>query len=665
MKINVFQGNGEIDLPTPEGIAARWFFIKAGCGNTTPAAVLPFGRISACPFTGGYPTGYGNHKPNSHSRPPKLEDDRIYGFSHIHQSGTGAMGYYYNYLIVSPCYAECSRSVLSNEKAVPGYYSCDIPDIHCELTTSRYVAYHRYTFAKNGGRICFDFTNNGIRIPDNERRTVSDIHCEKVNDNTLNVAFTAEGVRLYFAICGDGIFTSFDQNSAEFIPKNRTCVMRVSLSLRSFENANEFLTDRDDFDTTKNKAAAIWEKALSRISIESDEKTEEIFYSNLYHSLVKPADFSGESFIYDIDAPFCADFNTFWDMYKSALPLIFLTDKGMSVKITETIMTVCETLGRIPNSWGLNRNYTDCDGQARMLGCYTLMTAYHFGIPMDSDRMLECIKTDLLADNKTDFTIDRHCKNYSWTLDMSECCALAERLANKLGKTDLATVFSSYARVWEDVYDKQTGLMKDESDYYEGSCWNYSFRPHLDMDRRIEIAGGNERFVSLLDKFFGYGAEPVIQPTNPFDKTPVCEGEKLGRFEGFNNESDTEAPFSYVYANRPDRMREIIRAGMKYMFTTGKGGLPGNNDSGALSSWYVWNALGLHPLAGFDYVFVTSPIVKSALVSLSSGNTLKINVSGEGVQVLSAKFNDREVTDCRIPLSELMQGGTLEFTLRL
>ncbi|MBS7361211.1 MAG: hypothetical protein KIG24_02625, partial [Oscillospiraceae bacterium] len=57
--VNVFQGCGEIDLPTPAGIAAKWFFIKAGCGNTLPAATLPFGAMSVSPYSGGYPTGYG------------------------------------------------------------------------------------------------------------------------------------------------------------------------------------------------------------------------------------------------------------------------------------------------------------------------------------------------------------------------------------------------------------------------------------------------------------------------------------------------------------------------------------------------------------------------------------------------------------------------------
>ena len=95
--VNVFQGTGEIDLPKPEGVAARWFFIKAGCGNTSPAACLPFSAMSVSPFSGGYPTGYGDHMPNSFARPVHFPAGKgLLGFAHLQQSGTGAIGFYYN-----------------------------------------------------------------------------------------------------------------------------------------------------------------------------------------------------------------------------------------------------------------------------------------------------------------------------------------------------------------------------------------------------------------------------------------------------------------------------------------------------------------------------------------------------------------------------------------
>ena len=141
---------------------------------------------------------------------------------------------------------------------------------------------------------------------------------------------------------------------------------------------------------------------------------------------------------------------------------------------------------------------------------------------------------------------------------------------------------------------------------------------------------------------------------------------KLGRFEGFNNESDTEAPFSYIYADRHDRTCEVVRAGMKYMFSTGRGGLPGNNDTGALSSYYVFAALGLFPVAGQDLFLIGSPFVSKAVVELFNGNVLTItaaNCSEENIYVESVKFNGRELDGFKVPASELLRGGKLEFVM--
>ena len=122
--VDVFWGNGEIDLPKPEGIASKWLFRKAQCGNTHPHACLPFWKMSCGLYTGGYVTGRGNHKPNFCGPVEKFEAN-VKGFSHLHQSGTGAIGNYYNYAITSPMFGELREiSVeLDFEEATLGYYS--------------------------------------------------------------------------------------------------------------------------------------------------------------------------------------------------------------------------------------------------------------------------------------------------------------------------------------------------------------------------------------------------------------------------------------------------------------------------------------------------------------------------------------------------------------
>lgn len=666
--VNVFQGCGEIDLPKPEGIAAKWFFIKAGCGNTSPAALVPFGAMSVSPFSGGYPTGYGNHCPNSHSRPAKFSDgEKLRGFSHLHQSGIGAMGYYYNYAIVTPMYDSSDElRIPENEYAEPGFYSCKLEDIKCELTASEHTAFHRYSFGKTDGKIKIDFSNNGLIIPNVELEKVYELEVKKHDDFTVTASAVIEGIKLYFAVKGN-VKCEVEKSCAYFnLDSEKTGELRVAISLRSFEKAFAFLCETSDFDETKKCAYEKWNRQLSKIKINADEKIKEIFYSNLYHSFVKPADRSGESFIYKDDGVFCLDFSTLWDMYKTALPLVFLTDKEMGEKIVETLLKVGEELGQLPNTFGINDRYLLHSQQARMLGDYVLLTAYRYGYDIDANRMLKVIEDDIFADNKKDFTVDGKCGSNTWMLDMADGCALAAEAARENGNEELYKKLLPLSLQWKNAFDPETGLLSEDSDYYEGTLYNYSFRQMVHMDERIQLAGGKENFVKLLDKFFGYGQPDTVQPTDPFNYEPVAEGIKLGRFEGFNNESDTEAPFSYVYADRHDRVCEIIRGGMKYMFTTGRGGLPGNNDTCALSSYYVFNALGLFPVAGQDLFIIGSPVIDEAEIQLFTGKTLSIKVnnnSDENIYVKEVKFNSEPVEKFMIKASKILQGGTLEFTM--
>lgn len=667
--VNVFHGTGEIDLPKPEGIAAKWFFIKAGCGNTSPAAVLPFGAMSVSPFSGGYPTGYGDHKPNSHSRPAHFDfGKKLIGFSHLHQSGTGAIGYYYNYAVTTPAYKNSEyRRDFFNEYAEPGYYSCVIEDIRCEITVNQKTAFHRYTFGKNNGKVTIDFSNNGLIIPECENKKVFNLKLKQIDKNTISASAVIEGIKIFFAAKGNSE-CRIDGGKAIFsVPENLISEIQVSVSFNNSDTALNNISDIFEFNIVRDNAYKIWNNKLGLIRAEfNDERLYEIFYSNLYHSFIKPSDWYGESFVYDKNSPFMTDFATLWDMYKTALPLIFLTDKDTSESICETLLKLGETLGHLPNNFGISDQYNQHSEQARMLGAYALITAYRYGISMDPYRLLNVIKTDINADDKSDFTTFGRCKSHTFMLDMADACALAAEIAAENGNKQLKESLMPLAAQWKKVYNVNAGLLEDDCEYYEGTHYNYSFRQMYNMDERIIIAGGKEKFIKLLDDFFGYGKDDVIQPTDPFNYKPVEEGIKLGRFEGFNNESDIEAPFSYIYVDRHDRTCEIIRAGLKYMFTAGRGGLPGNNDSGALSSYYVFNAVGIYPIAGRKYFHISFPLIKNCSIQLSSGKQLLIEVidnSDENIYVKEVYFNNKRITDFKLSADEIFKGGKLQIVM--
>ena len=668
---DVFHGCGEMDLPKPEGIAATWFFIKAQCGNTSPSATLPFGKMNAGPFSGGYPTGCGDHLINCSGRPRRFAaGKRLLGFSHLCHSGTGAVGYYYNYAVVTPHAGEVRargrRFVVTSERGEPGYYAADLEGVACELTVDPLRALHRYAFPEGGGVLSVDFTNVGL-TENHGKSAPEQPELHIIDERTAGLSGIFHGVKLYlaarcFSPCAVSPWQDGGRLGADFSASGRKVLLAVAISAHSMEKAVSFLGATMDFDRARTEAYRTWNDALSRIEIDADDSLKRIFYSNLYHSLVKPCDWGDDGFLY-AGGPFMTDFITLWDMYKTQLPLVFALYREPGQRIAESLLRTGESLGFLPNSLGLSSDYAHESKQARTLGAYALLSACHMGLVDDPHRMLGVIEQDIFSPGKRDFTEAHHCASHTWTLDMADACAYAAWLAEDIGEPETARRLAPYGKLWATAYDPMTGLLSADSQYYEGTLHNYSFRPCAYMDERIALCGGSEKFVRALDKFFGYGARPVKQPVTPGG---VARGIRLGRFEGFNNEPDMETPYSYIFAGRHDRTCEVVAAGRKYIFAAGRGGLPGNNDSGGLSSCFVWNALGLFPVAGRDLFLIGTPGVREARLLLSSGRVLEItaNSSGEkSIYVDSVRFNGEEKRHFMLLAKDLMQGGTLAFTM--
>jgi putative alpha-1,2-mannosidase len=221
-------------------------------------------------------------------------------------------------------------------------------------------------------------------------------------------------------------------------------------------------------------------------------------------------------------------------------------------------------------------------------------------------------------------------------------------MAREMGETAAAERFERVAALWVNVIDPETGLLRDGERFYEGTKWNYSFRLMHDMQARIGMAGGKEAFAALADRFFGF--------VHPEDDSSCC-------FEGFNNETDMESPYVYHFAGRHDRLSEVIHAGLAYMFTEGRGGVPGNNDSGGLCSCYLWNALGVFPVSGQDLMVIGSPRVREATLRLGSGKELHIKKTGRGIYVKSAALNGKPLETLCFSAREMMRGGELKLTM--
>lgn len=668
-----FYGCFESKLPQPTGIAAKWFWLKAQVGNCHPGAARPFGMVSACAYTGGYSSGYGPYWINSNALPPRLmEPDamKALGVSHFQQSGTGYIDEFYNYCIVTPCengvLPRYARLALGAEKAVPGYYACDLGSTKTELTVTKRAAAERFSFSGERGTLVFDLLLNGLVKGSAPLAPLGKL----VSLHFLNDGFDCVSdytLRLYVSVrCekAENIRALPDGRAA--FDTGKTADVFLGFSFSSAEKAarNCLEAQKKGFENTRAEARAAWEERLDAIQIDAGDGFKKLFYSNYYQSLIKPV-FLGD------DSPHthggvtvgAADFATMWDQYKTALPLLFTLFSDVGEKIAGAFIDSVCVFGEMPSGLLLTNPDARCSSQSRGLMSLSLYDAYLRGIKVDPKEALWAIDRELNLPENAEFREKGAADEYpSHTLDLASAAFAAFLLAKECGDEKGEARYLRYSKAWMNAYDPKTGLCRADGKFYEGSAANYSFRLLPFMKERFAFCDG----VRLLDRFFGYGLADAVPFTDPGDAEKLRGGEAREVFEGFNNETDMEAPYAYLYLGRPDRTAEIVRGGTRQLYKNGRNGLPGNNDSGGLSSLFVMNALGVFPAAGQDVILLGSPSVQSASLRLASGETLRIETDGNSEENIYPKailWNGQRLNTPFLSVREFMRGGELRFLM--
>jgi putative alpha-1,2-mannosidase len=161
------------------------------------------------------------------------------------------------------------------------------------------------------------------------------------------------------------------------------------------------------------------------------------------------------------------------------------------------------------------------------------------------------------------------------------------------------------------------------------------------MPRLIEKCGGPEKFVQRLDAFFN------------------------GRFD-VSNEPGFLTPYLYAWAGRHDKTCERVRQIVTERYRASGGGLPGNDDSGAMSSWYVFSAIGIFPVAGQDLYVIGSPLYPKTTLHLATHKDFTIeakNVSLENKYVVSATLNGAPLETPWLHHKDIVNGGALVLTM--
>jgi predicted alpha-1,2-mannosidase len=187
---------------------------------------------------------------------------------------------------------------------------------------------------------------------------------------------------------------------------------------------------------------------------------------------------------------------------------------------------------------------------------------------------------------------------------------------------------------------------------YEGNSWEYSLYVPQNMEGLIKKAGGDAAFTKRLDTFFAKNS----QTFHPW----------LNDYYNVNNEPGFLTPTLYNYVGKPYKTNQTVRKIIAKNYNTKPDGLPGNDDAGSMSAWYVFHAMGFFPVAGQDLYMITTPMFDNVTLNLGDNKEFKIICNGltaKNVYIKSAKLNGKKLDRSWLTHTEIKNGALLEFEM--
>jgi len=600
--------------------------------------------------------------------------------------------------------------------------------ITLEMAPTERCAVFRFTFPKDDDRaavIVQPFKGDSLMRVDLEKRTLVGYTRANSGGCPQNFAcwFVAEfdcpttHVELFDGQGGalDGAERTGERVGARVrldVTGGRAVTMRIATSFISEEQA--WLNLRSEVGTASlaqvaRKGASRWEKLLGRIAVEmQNEAQAETFYTCLYRALLFPRvfheyDAGGAPQHYSpysgrVEPGVMVTDNGFWDTFRTVYPLLALVYPDLLGEILEGWLASYREGGWLPK-WA-SPGYRDCmigthmdavfaDAYVKGVRGFDVETAYAAlrrhafdSTPTGEygrEALDEYVELGYVPHEAGFHGVAARTQEYAYD---DYCIA---QLANALGHADDAQILYERARNYRKVFDPKVGLMRgrnldgswiedwdayawDTRQYVEGSAWQYSWAVQQDPAGLIALHGGPKKLVAQLDKLMTLPPRFSVRGY-PYE---IHEMTEMAMIDGFGQYAHSNQPvhhvlYFYTSAGRPDRTQYWVRQVMERMYAATPTGLPGDEDNGEMSSWYVLNALGIFPLCPGhpSYVF-GSPLVRRATVRVGGGRKLEIDARGnsaERVYVAGVKRNGARHDALWIDHETLAQGGTLTFTM--
>ncbi len=679
-------------------------------GHTYPGAIVPFGMIQPGPDTrlDGWDGCSAYH----------YSDNVIYGFSHTHLSGTGCSDY--GDLLLMPFTGKpsvinkeyASSFSHQNETASPGYYAVLLnkDNVKVELTASKRVALHRYTFPDGGNKskgVILDLKHRDkvifskIKYDSKKNMIVGIRESSAWNDHqklSFSILFSQPIKKIEYYVNGIPIDVENEIAGKDckaviyFADDVKEVVLKVAISgiVSDMEGAIHNQSEISDFNFDKVKADAqkMWNDELNKIVVETeDAELKEVFYTALYHAFTSPYLFSDiDGRYYGMDGSIHQSqghevYTVFslWDTYRALHPLLSLIDRKRSSDFLYTFMKHYEQGGMLP-VWELAGFETWC-----MIGYHSVSVIYDAfmkGIgDIDNKKLLEAMVSSAKLDKlgRSEYAKfgfipgDKEHEDVSKTLEYAYDDWCIAQFAKELGNKEIYNEFIQRCQFYKNILDSDGFMHPKENGGFifpfdpteinnhitEGNSWQYStYVPH-DINNYIKLLGGNLLAEAFFDTLFNTSS--IMTGRRQSDVTGL-----IGQY-AHGNEPSHHAAYLYNYVGAPWKTQELTRKIMKELYTSNPDGLCGNEDCGQMSAWYVFSAMGFYPVCpGNNQYIIGSPIFDKVTINLENGEQFIIicnDQNAENVYIKSAKLNGENYSKSYFNYDDFKNGGTLEFEM--
>ena len=628
-----------------------------------------------------------------------------------------------------------SRFSHASEQAEPGYYAVTLDDngVRAELTATARVGVHRYAFAPGKpAHVVLDMRTSMYDYPGKVLWSRVRVRADGTVTGFRETRGWAPGRQLYFAlrfsrplaghalqdteqdVAYKGFTQPGDKDPArraqvegrqvvarfDFGELDTPLVAKLAISPVSEEGAIANLDAEVpawDFDGVRAGARNAWTRALGVVEAEGSDAQLRSFHTALYHVLQAP------SLFMDVDGRYrgpdnavhkadgFTHYSTFslWDTYRALHPLLTLVQPEQ--RNADFIQSLLAHQRHSPYGvlpvWSFHGLET-----WTMVGYHAvpvIADAYLKGIRgFDADAALEAMVASASYgpyDGLAQYMelgyvpIDEEGEAASKTLEYAYDDWTIARMAEAMGRKDVATTFYDRASNWREVFDPRTGFMRAKNrdgsfrtpfdptasgygtDYTEGNAWQYSWYVPHDVDGLSGEHGGAERLLGKLDEVFDANVDPAI-----FEHMEDITG--LIGWYAHGNEPSHHVAYLYAHAGQPWRTQARLKQVMDTQYKPTPDGLAGNDDLGQMSAWQVFTTLGFYPVApGSSEYILGRPFLPKAALNLPNGKRFTIvadALDDAHPYVGAVTLNGQPLNRAFIRHEELLAGGELRFTMQ-